>query len=302
VSITKLQYLDSRLKNILDGKTFDDWCEDTIDSIASNDIPITFTNFFIHRNISNVKVNESLIYPARLIKESNSFYIEIKSNVHWDNDKTLRNIIAHEIGHTFQYSINENNITDLANFSPGTSEAELFSNRIARSIILPRKLILDYESKYTAPNKRSIKLFYEIAKVFNTKISDVIIRFIVDFANLNNLMYLKFVKVSENKWLLIEQYRPASYNTVKYFIATKRNNGPYPSCGQRLNDFLDTVESNYNLNVEFEFDLKESDINEKPLNTFMKNFKGYTFYNTIGLKNTYENLISLNFLLTLKER
>lgn len=305
-------YLNQRLNNIFKEQTFDDWCESSIDKISPNKVPVDLRDFFTPRKISSVKIKHSLSFPAKISKKDNSFVIYLDKRTNWNTSKFYRFYIAHEIAHTFQYEFTNDLIVEQSFFLPGTGELEFFCNRLARSILLPRKLITPYlDNLYNIDDSRfSLKFINVLALKFNVKHTVLLQRIINDLDFYGDLILLRFIKFSTvDAWGLIERYLSNKYNyNKKYFIPYMNQDKSrefvtrIPSCGKKLNNFLNKADLDLKVGEEKKIKIHSDLISDKPIKWFMRNFHMNDLKIVLISKVKSQDDIIINLLISLDKK
>lgn len=302
--------LAHRLSNLLEGKSFESWCEDTIDDLTPNVIPINLEHYFPKRKIEEILINTTLSFPARLIKTDYCFKIEINKDFDWANNKEYRFIVAHEIAHTFQFTFKNGLILDKAFFLSGSKEAEYFSNRIARSILVPRKIVYSLIKKIPKIDHFyfSLKEFQNLSRLFNVQYSHFLQRLINDLEIVQHVAIFHFIKQNENNlWHLSGRFLSNEYNTDKKYFVPYANKDKastdltrLPSCDKKLCMYLDELMEDKTILDESRILAPKNKVNHKPLTTFFKNFEQDFFQNVYILKqqSPYGASINMMFCLT----
>jgi hypothetical protein len=303
-----LSYLDNRLSNILDGLPFNEWSEKIVDSICPNSLPIKLEEYFPTTRVKNISVNTALSYPAKIKKSDSCFTIELKNNADWNHSKYYRFIIAHEIAHTFQYSNKNGSLQEQTYFLPGSYEEEYFSNRIARNLLMPRKLFLPLVDEFfdTLSEKFTLKVINFLSEKFQVDYQKVLLRLFNDLEIYKKATLLRFIESQSGQWKLFGRYQSNEFATdKKYYIPLgfKKNGSlSYPTCHDKINRTLNSFSSSMEFGIETPKKLRAEDFIDRPLKHFIKNFEGKTFNNAIVSKAREKNSIVINVLISLDEK
>jgi Zn-dependent peptidase ImmA (M78 family) len=304
--------LNRRLDNVFKGKSFDEWCENVIDIYSENVIPPNLHNLLEKRRIQNILVSNNISFPAKIKKDKDSFVIYINKRINWSSSTEYRYYIAHEIAHTFQYDLQDKNPTELTSFLPGTIELEFFCNRIARSILMPRKTLIPFLKIYNSidDNNFSIKEFNKLSKKFNVDHKITLQRIFNDLNYFKKIVLLRFIKFADtNEWNLIERYLSNEFNYDKRFFIPYLNKNKsialinrLPSCGKKLNKMLDNFDKHLKINQEVKTSIDTNSLDEVPLKTFIKNFKNAELNVVIISKVKSNKDVIINLLFSLDEK
>jgi Zn-dependent peptidase ImmA (M78 family) len=299
--------LDNRLSNLLNGLTFNEWSEQVIDAFTPDDFPISLDSYFKKRLIQKIVINPSLSFPAKIVKEKTSFLIELKESIDWQSSKHHRFILAHEIAHTFQYSNNNGFLKEQTFFLPGSYEEEFFSNRIARNILMPRKLFIpvwnDLQNNYA--NKLSLKPINDLAELFQVDYHKILQRLFHDLALFKNHVLFRFIRVKgKQEWKLYNSYKSNElYFEKKYFIPLVRKINKvkvYPSCKGKVEISLNRLANELNFKEEIETYISPNDFLDKPFKVFFANFVACKLKALISKVKSNEDVI-INLLIDLEK-
>lgn len=299
--------LTQRLSNILEDLTFNQWCEATIDEISPIKIPINLAYYFPLRRIKEIRVNNRLSFPARIFADEDNFTIEIKYSSTCKNYPWYRVLLAHEIGHTFEYEIKNDSLIQRAFFLPGSVDAEYFSERLGRTILAPRKVLYSLFGKNVKTTDISLKKIDLISKKLNIPSRLLLTRILNDISIFSNVIILRFYRNNaKGLWKLIETHRSNEYNNRKYYVPIRRsiNNTIEEksiSCGETLSKYLDSI----NINIEYDEEIQQTiygkEMVDKPIRTLMKNFINYDFENSAISRYKIPSGDLLNILLRINK-
>jgi hypothetical protein len=297
--------LNARLSHIIEGKTFHEWSEDLIDENTPLDLPVDLSEYFSKRRIKHIQLDNSLSFPAQLIKNDDGFIIKVKKQVDYGTNASHRFLIAHEIAHTFQYTFNSEKIEERSFFLPGSFEAEYFGNRLARNILLPKKLLLAKLKSLTGDIKKdfSFQLLSNMAEIFIANQSVILTRIINDLDILSSVAIFRFIKTRySDRWMLYGKHVSNIYENKKYYIpkGNKHNlQKQYVSAGNSLSRYLDELQEKLSFSY-MSTDIYIEMLNDKPLLTFFKNFTNKTSVpGIIGKVEVYSGTM-INFYLRMQ--
>lgn len=279
-------FLNERLNIILDNQPFDIWCEEMVDHISISKVPVDLRDYFTRLNITEVEIKSSLSFFSSINPSSDHFILTIKKPVSLSSSYEVRYNIAHEIAHTFQYKNVDGVLTEQTKLLPGSFEIEFFCNRMARSLLVPRKLLLPYLENLpkVEDSNFSLKYINSLSKLFVADYKLILQRSILDLEFFGDYMLLRFLELSEKKnWGLLERYLSNKFNyNKKYYIpflnkdSRRQIDQRMPLCGRVLNKFLNRYRDDLKINEEKNITIFAEEILDKPLSWFMKNYNKRT--------------------------
>jgi len=285
---------DNLLSNLLEGKTFHEWSESTIDHLSPDTAPIDLRFYFIPRKIRDVVFDRKLSFPARIIKEEKGFVIQLNKKALWNDHPHYRFLVAHEIAHTFEYTFSNRAINNKTYFLPGSSEAEYFSNRIGRNILLPRKLLLLMLADEEGGNSRlpfSFRTVDRISRQFNIHTDHVFTRLINDLSFWSSILILIFIKNTDDPhWHLNKLYLD---NERSYY------ENELPVQKRYLSGYLDKLEEKLKDGSEKRVFIRTEDLKDHFWPTFMMQFPSGSSLQAQALKINHSRFIALNICIFL---
>lgn len=279
-------FINNRLNFILNGKPFDIWCEETVDQSAISKVPIDLRDYFIPQKITETIIDPTLSYYAKIDPCGDHFVLTLQRPFILSSSNEDRYSIAHEIAHTFQYKIKDDNLIEQTQLLPGSFEIEFFCNRLARTLIIPRKILIPYLRNLPQLDSPhfSLKFFNALSSTFIADYKLILQRSILDLEFFGDFILLRFLELSEkNKWGLLERYLSNKFHyDKKYFIPFLNQDSQrpidkrLPLCANKLNQFLNKYQNILGNNEEQSIIIEAGELLDRPLGWFLKNYNNKT--------------------------
>lgn len=247
--------ISNRLSPLMRGLSLEEWIDmigNRLYERSSMTKPyVDLEEYFGVLNIESCVPRKDLVVPARLRNLGDTFQIEVQDS---GSDRSVfhdRYHIAHEMAHIVFYDRSRRPFVDYKLFPLGSPEIESVCNRIARSIVIPQKLLRNKISQRPKPNDSafSVEQLRQLAQEFRTPYNVVLNRLVTDTGMWDCAVFtFEFHADEKSPWKLKSRYLPPRFwNNQKAFISYgdpgKKKSDPnhYPSAKKALRAQLEAV-------------------------------------------------------------
>lgn len=282
-----------------------DYVDDLILPYVKNGVHPSFEEILKSRKISGPFINENISTDAFIKLEDNQFILTTKKALDF-NKPSDRILFAHEIAHTFLYTIKSGVILDTFLFNKSSMEQEFFCDFFARAYLIPTNELKRDLDGFNALN--SLKLFNELCLKYNVPYPEIIKRILNDLELFRNIVIIRFIKFKENEnWKIFETFMSENIKFDKTFFIPKNNfkkEVPYtdrfPTCSDVISAYFDRMFAEITFKDEIElFEEFGTKLSELPLRHFSKNLTSTsTFIITKSENKKYHNKI-INLMITI---
>lgn len=288
--------IENRLSTDDKRKQLNHYVDELIEPYVKNGEYPSFVDILRSRKIIGPFVNENISTDAYIKLDDNQFVLTTKKVLDY-NKPSDRILFAHEIAHTFLYTIKSDTILDTFLFSKSSLEQEYFCDFFARAYLIPTNEIKkDLKGIETLT---SLKYFNKLAIKYRVPYPEIIKRILNDLEAFKNITIVRFIKFKANEnWKIYETFMSENIRFNKAFYIPRNNfkkEVPYqdrfPTCKESLSLYLDKLYDE----ISFEDEIKLSNeiiikLSEEPLKHFAKNLTDKsTFILTKSENKTYHN-------------